>query len=468
MSRYGDYLRILLGPKVPYAGELLNRNLTILDAELSRLLRITLSVEDRDFPQARALIPSKTLSQILWRYPESISIWETIQSPLDIEYLTIVAQGHQPVVSVQCFSEAWHELPGNSTWIRGPHPNGTGLVDFISLGDFRERTLKSSSNSSNQLDELVQWIAPPQTLSYSLLAVFFRLRPGDLSPDTSLAKIINLQSPIPGDTTLEIAACGINASWQRAEYQLWNTMDLPIVLTEPRLPPESELTSHIRILESWANKLFSNNDLYTWYLEPYNNYQIPDYTEFQSLEVALATIFAQSIADNYISQSVLKNITNGPCDENMSNTDSDVFVPNWLEPCATNFSISDERCNMLSFTITQSGYGYNASTTPVILSLVILGLYCVLAGGHLIRIFCTRTTCTAWDTSAELVALALQSKCPEIEHMKNTSVGIETMATFREPVGIRENEEGRLVLVFMNDPGQDKRVLKKVEVNKAY
>lgn len=42
------------------------------------------------------------------------------------------------------------------------------------------------------------------------------------------------------------------------------------------------------------------------------------------------------------------------------------------------------------------------------------------------------------------------------------------MATFREPVGICANGDGRLELVFKNDPDQDRRVLAKVDVNTAY
>lgn len=89
---------------------------------------------------------------------------------------------------------------------------------------------------------------------------------------------------------------------------------------------------------------------------------------------------------------------------------------------------------------------------------------------HLVYILTTGTTSTAWDSALELLVLALQSRRPQ--HLANTSVGVEKMATFRELVGIRANLDDELEFVFANDRDVLKDVrngkLQKVVRNKAY
>lgn len=62
--------------------------------------------------------------------------------------------------------------------------------------------------------------------------------------------------------------------------------------------------------------------------------------------------------------------------------------------------------------------------------------------------------------------LKVNSKTPE--HLDGTSVGIDTLSTFREPVSIRINEQSSVELVFENDTSLSKRHLRDAEPNKAY
>ena len=86
-------------------------------------------------------------------------------------------------------------------------------------------------------------------------------------------------------------------------------------------------------------------------------------------------------------------------------------------------------------------------------------------------IIVTDHTCVAWDSATELILLALQSKTPD--HLGAISVGIDSVNTLRQSVGIRvsrnaETAEEKLELVFARDEDIAKRSLRKIERNKAY
>ena len=78
----------------------------------------------------------------------------------------------------------------------------------------------------------------------------------------------------------------------------------------------------------------------------------------------------------------------------------------------------------------------------------------------------TGSSSTAWNSSIELVALALQSNRPD--HLGNVSVGIDNLSTPNEGVGIRANEDNELELVFAHDRDIGSRGLRKVQTNKEY
>lgn len=112
------------------------------------------------------------------------------------------------------------------------------------------------------------------------------------------------------------------------------------------------------------------------------------------------------------------------------------------------------------------GYGYDSSSVPVQLSLAVLLLYCIIALLYIIFTLFTGRTASSWDTFSELLMLGVHSRAPA--HLDNTSVGIDTLATFREPVSIRINEENKAELVFEKDAETMKRRLRNVVQNEAY
>jgi hypothetical protein len=110
-----------------------------------------------------------------------------------------------------------------------------------------------------------------------------------------------------------------------------------------------------------------------------------------------------------------------------------------------------ETLAQIQWTSYVNGYGYNTSPITVKLSLAVVMVYLVLAVTYLICTIVTGYAATSWDSVAELVALALNSERPKT--LRNTSVGIGTLETFRKPVNIRVNQEDSLEVVFKDAVG---------------
>ena len=105
-----------------------------------------------------------------------------------------------------------------------------------------------------------------------------------------------------------------------------------------------------------------------------------------------------------------------------------------------------ESLAQIRWAVYSNGYGYNTSPITVKLSLAVVILYLALVGTYLIWTVGTGYAATSWDSVAELVALALNSQRPNA--LENTSVDIDTLETFRQPVNIRVNQEDSLEVVF--------------------
>jgi hypothetical protein len=120
----------------------------------------------------------------------------------------------------------------------------------------------------------------------------------------------------------------------------------------------------------------------------------------------------------------------------------------------------------VSIDLAYSGYGYGSLSVTVILSLTVLGMYCLVTTLYLLFLLINGSVSTAWDSAIELIVLALRSHNPNF--LGHTSVGVESISTFRQPVGIRANDEDGLELLFERDEGVDHKRYQKVEVNKMY
>lgn len=100
-------------------------------------------------------------------------------------------------------------------------------------------------------------------------------------------------------------------------------------------------------------------------------------------------------------------------------------------------------------------------------SLTVLCVYLLAVTGYTIYSLVTGRTATSWDSSGEVVMLALNSRQPE--HIKGSSVGVGTLATYRKPMNIRmHSKKNDAEMIFEDDLGLQKNEYKLVEANERY
>lgn len=111
------------------------------------------------------------------------------------------------------------------------------------------------------------------------------------------------------------------------------------------------------------------------------------------------------------------------------------------------------------------GWGYTARETKTKLAITVIFTYHVLVLGHLIYSTICGVSSTAWDSVAELVALAMNSS--PTETLQNTCAGIVGKTAYETHVRVLETSEKHLELVFgeVKDPNAD---VSKLVMNEKY
>jgi hypothetical protein len=130
---------------------------------------------------------------------------------------------------------------------------------------------------------------------------------------------------------------------------------------------------------------------------------------------------------------------------------------NWTDPAALDRFVIH---------LLQSGYGYNSAASTVCLSLAVVFLYVCVASIYTLYTLITGHTATSWNSIAEIMALALNSQRTDV--LKNTSVGIGTLSTFRKPISVRVNEHDSLELVFSDGKEEAVSTYREVVTNEKY
>ncbi|KAK2749313.1 hypothetical protein FQN55_003639 [Onygenales sp. PD_40] len=112
------------------------------------------------------------------------------------------------------------------------------------------------------------------------------------------------------------------------------------------------------------------------------------------------------------------------------------------------------------------GYGWNMDGTAIRLAVPILILYCLYASTYVAYTFITGRSSHAWQSLADLTALAFNSTPSKV--LENTSAGISEGDTFKELVSVQEVEKhGQLELVFKQDEGS-LGPIRRVKPGRAY
>lgn len=114
----------------------------------------------------------------------------------------------------------------------------------------------------------------------------------------------------------------------------------------------------------------------------------------------------------------------------------------WIKHNQDIFTVNPSLSNnwvVLKVVSTSEGLAFNTHSIPVKIALAILLLYSLAALLHLISSNISRLNSSAWDSIAELIALAVNS--PPTEHLRNTCAGISKIHVFRLPVRIVASNE---------------------------
>ena len=136
-----------------------------------------------------------------------------------------------------------------------------------------------------------------------------------------------------------------------------------------------------------------------------------------------------------------------------------------------NGPITCDECQVLKVNHQYSGWAYVPNELPVKLAIAVMIAYCILALCHTFYLGFTGLSSDAWDSAAEVVALAMNSS--PTQHLENTCSGIYGMKAFQTTVRIvatKRDSSGiddHLELVF-GDESEAKRPEVRMKMDEEY
>lgn len=370
---------------------------------------------------------------------ESLRINDTGWDPEVGRNFTFSVYAPQPVVEVICNStiERSFESDTEVTYVQDTSLKtatistlGTLIQKLNNTGEI----LIYPDNSTIQLFEPV-WMAAPELTSQAWIGIFFEhiyLEDWNETIKTEPIKLSEMISSVPSLHRYgfwQVSTCKINASWNNSETIYYEDEGVAYRSPYP-MPPWT--TSALRPIALDYNDIDELKDP-KWLHDLYS--------EGFQLAAALAVSLTEAISD------------------------IPPFPP-WLDSREPDLNGGESNVPQFRVTYTWYGFGYGNHSTFIRLAMAALGFYCVVTVLYLAYMLFTGYSSTAWNSSIELVALALQSKRPD--HLGNVSVGIDNLGTFNEGVGIRVNTNNELELVFAHDRDIGSRGLRKIQTNKEY
>ncbi|KAH4153835.1 hypothetical protein HBI95_049920 [Parastagonospora nodorum] len=363
-----------------------------------------------------------------------------------------------PVVITQCWSGLVPLKPDAKLYynLNGTEmpPDLSELAKYSTLGDIAEELSSSSERLGNVQLYAPVWLPSPWPASPSLFAVFISHEIGESgNASQSLSWYLKERDQFSRRSTVTVTACTLSAFWEFGEVQLQQTsteetvktMSYPKFLTQEARPVTLNVTHidtirragfHRQLLEAVPSLAGDGQ-------HPFERSHMP---------FSLGAIFALGISKI-------------PAMEKHYSANASLFEQGelvWFPPPG----VDPANTTMFKFTLTDYGYGYGTRSTSVYLAMTVISIYCVITIIYISYTIITGFSVTAWNSGIELVMLALQSKRPD--YLGHTSVGIDSIKTFGESVGIRVNADDELELVFAHDRDFEKRGLRKIERNKEY
>jgi hypothetical protein len=265
------------------------------------------------------------------------------------------------------------------------------------------------------------WLPSPEPDSQSSIFVLFNGIPSNTSSQ-SLSELLDETEQL-----IDVTTCSLSAYWSTTTAYLTNEEERSQI-TQTAPIPELNLRDIRNITLNMTG------------IESINNLELIDYGN-QGFEITLAAAFALALSNSPVSAGVGSRMTVLPADQLSE-------VPTF-------------ECQTIWY-----AYGYCADTTSIRLSLAVIVAYCIITIAYLVYILVTGLSSTAWNSAIELVTLALQSRKPDFPG--RTAVGIDSLDTFNQGVGIRVNTDDELELVFASDRDIGSRGLKRIKENTVY
>lgn len=269
---------------------------------------------------------------------------------------------------------------------------------------------------------------------------------------SSLSQILNSTDQRLRDSRADIVTCTVGAFWEVGQIMLQQALTNEVATTvnyaKSKSPSAQDIVMDIAGVKSVHTSQFHKQLRHidaTW-ADPLNGM-----TSLGQISNTLGAMFALSISE-------IPRLDTLPHFPGPWNT-HDIYGLAWHPPHPANMT-------KITFTLTNYGYGYGTRSTSIYLAMTVILLYCIITFMYMTYTIVTGSASTAWNSGIELVTLALQSRKPD--HLGHASVGIDSIKTFSEGVGIRVNRDDELELVFANDRDLGTRGLRKIERNKEY
>ena len=391
-----------------------------------RLLRLSLKISEASgvlnvrnhsvVTQATAVIPTSFANAVLMQSQGS-----NIYGYNETESLTMP----QPVTTVTCIMPDKYRVTSDDVYYVEKDGTSIGFLDNMS-------SMARQVNSGGIFDDHQRfdplWLPSPEPDSQASVVVFISVALSNATEVQSLSWHLAQSSPI------RITTCSLSA--------YWNTVQALRIIDQGRLLPTQ--TRPISELELRDVKNITLNVTGIDMLRDPAFGIPPDLMMLPAgypAPVDLAVAFALAISDL-------------PSFHNVS-----YMYGNPRFNTSTAYGTFERRR-------TWYAYGYCTDSTSVRLSLAVILAYCIITSAYLLYILVTGSTSTAWNSAIELVALALQSRKPD--YTGRIAVGIDTLDTFNQGVGIRVNNDNELELVFASDRDIDSRGLRRIEKNHVY
>jgi hypothetical protein len=292
------------------------------------------------------------------------------------------------------------------------------------------------------------WIPPTESEAHPLLVVFFSADRREKSNSSTLVEEPGLLPALIEkadiDYGVHATACSVSAYWNTGEIQISDS-GLNVLIDPGRLST-NQRSENRKIDLDFTNANTLQSAKFPWDLR-YYRFSKHDPTLY-GIQIGLAAFLATGLSNIPLSERI-KEIS-----------DSKGFEEVWKKEIPTT--------NYTAFRIISKefGFGYGTRSTSVYLSMTVLLMYCIIVVGYVVYTVTTGLASTAWSSGVELMTLALQSKRPD--HLRHTGVGIDSLKTLRESVGIRVNTDNEVELVFAHDRDFETRGLRKLERNAAY